>query len=45
MKHLLVALFACLYLVGCGGGKDNNSDGNGDGGSWQEDKEINKDQN
>lgn len=43
MKHLLLALFASLLLVACGSGSDNNGGDNADGGSWQDDKEIDKD--
>jgi hypothetical protein len=43
MKHLFLVLFASLFLVACDGKKDDDNAGGGDGGSWQDDKDIDKD--
>lgn len=42
MKHLFLALITTLFIAACGGG--NGGGDNPDGGNWQDDKEIDKDQ-
>lgn len=47
MKHLFLALITTLFIAACGGGNGGGGNGGGDnpdGGNWQDDKEIDKDQ-